>query len=215
MESFHLAVEGNLASGKTTILQKLAESFMKKGVQLEIIPEPIEKWTQYGKSKVNVLEKMYKEPNSSFIFQQIASLTKVQQFKDHKSEYKLVERTLSAQQRVFMPILKEDNKVSDLELEVMSEWIDFLNTLPQSTPDVIIYLQTTPEAVCERIAKRARKEEDVVSLAYLTRIHQQYEKWLLKEHRYPVIVVEADKIQDVDPDDICSRVLLMHQSIYV
>ena len=53
-------------------------------------------------------------------------------------------------------------KMQDLEYAVLSEWFDWIvgsQTLPM---DLIVYLQTTPETVYDRIKKRCRKEEQTI-----------------------------------------------------
>lgn len=76
---------------------------------------------------------------------------------------------------------------------------------------VAVYLRTTPEVVYERIKKRARKEENTVSLEYLEQIHEIHEEWLYDRtlSTVPAKVITLDGNKDLEEMikefEICSN----------
>jgi len=70
-----------------------------------------------------------------------------------------------------------------------------------------VYLRTSPETCFNRIQKRARKEENKVSLTYLKSIHEKHDIWL-KDKRHIVLDGEKDFINDEDvKEDYINRIL--------
>jgi thymidine kinase len=61
----------------------------------------------------------------------------------------------------------------DLEYAVLSEWFDWIVGSQKLPMDLIVYLQTTPETVYDRIKKRCRKEEQTIPLVSN---YKRYEK---------------------------------------
>ncbi len=66
-------------------------------------------------------------------------------------------------------------------------------------PNVIVYLDVTPEKSMERIRERARGCETGITLDYLTRLHAGYEEFLQEISRLiPVLRVQWDHFWEVD-----------------
>jgi len=55
-------------------------------------------------------------------------------------------------------------------------------------PDVLIYLNVSPQVALERTRKRARPGEESVSLAYLTRLYEEYEVWIAEMAKYTAVL---------------------------
>jgi deoxyadenosine/deoxycytidine kinase len=63
-----------------------------------------------------------------------------------------------------------------------------------------IYLRTDPETCHKRMNKRNRSEEASVPLAYLQKLHDKHEEWLIEKKdvapylkNIPVLVLECDE----------------------
>lgn len=66
-------------------------------------------------------------------------------------------------------------------------------------PNVIVYLDVSPERSLERIRSRERDVESGVSLQYLTALHAEYERFLADIARsVPVIRIDWDKFRNVE-----------------
>jgi deoxyadenosine kinase len=66
-------------------------------------------------------------------------------------------------------------------------------------PNVIVYLDVSPERSLERIRSRERDVESGVSLEYLTALHAEYERFLADIARsVPVIRIDWDKFRNVE-----------------
>ena len=80
-------------------------------------------------------------------------------------------------------------------------------------PNVIIYLDVSPERSMERIESRGRAVESGITLAYLQALHQGYQHFVTEISRViPVIRVDYDRFSTADE---MAQVILrdyMHQS---
>lgn len=63
-----------------------------------------------------------------------------------------------------------------------------------------MYLRSDPKIVHARVAQRARKEEDCVSIEYLQQIHEIHEEWLFKKTLFsvpaPVMTLDANVTEE-------------------
>ena len=61
----HIAVEGAVAVGKSTLLPKLHAVFLAKGTDIDLVLEPVDKWVNWegqNNRSWNLLELMYQNP---------------------------------------------------------------------------------------------------------------------------------------------------------
>ena len=45
---FHVAIEGNIEAGKSTLLQGLKKWFSKNNIRASVLPEPVKEWVWKG-----------------------------------------------------------------------------------------------------------------------------------------------------------------------
>lgn len=200
---FTIAVEGNIGAGKSTFLEHYS-----KVKPIEILPEPVYKWrNMQGK---NLLELSYQDPDRwSHLVQSYIQLTMAENHVQKLSpgkQIKMLERSIHSSRHCFIQNFYDTGKMSEAGYQVLVEWFDFLtnkNNQMDVGVDMFIYLRTSPQVAYQRVRQRARKEEEVVALEYLTQIHNLHEKWmesLANEGNIPVLVVDADKDVKEVPD---------------
>ena len=192
-QDLHICVEGTIGVGKTTILNRLADELQTVlETPCEILQEPLEKWVEFGKNKVNLLQLMYLDPvKYGASFQTLACSTKIEQLAGKKG-VRLVERSLGAQANIFIPILLQQKSLSDINAEILTQLIRVTSNITSGLePHCIVYLRTSPEVAINRIRKRGRSEEANISVQYLQQLSDHYDLWLLKNESIPVVVVEA------------------------
>ena len=120
---FTVLIEGNIGSGKTTFLKHFS-----KFNNIEVITEPVEKWTNVKGS--NLLQKMYEDPERwAFIFQTYVQLTMLQQHTENNDkQIKIMERSLYSARYCFVENLFESGRIQKSEYTVLVEWFEFLTT---------------------------------------------------------------------------------------
>ncbi|XP_044516542.1 thymidine kinase 2, mitochondrial [Gracilinanus agilis] len=189
-----ICIEGNIASGKTTCLD-----YFSKTTDIEVLTEPVSKWRNVRGH--NPLGLMYQDASKwGLTFQTYVQLTMLDQHtRPQISPVRMMERSIHSAKYIFVENLFKSGKMPEVDYVVLSEWFDWIVKNIDVSVDLIVYLQTSPEACYERLKLRCREEEKIIPLEYLEAIHQLYEEWLIKQTLFrvpsPVLVIEAD--QDV------------------
>lgn len=173
-----VAILGSISSGKSTAVRSLCkrEGFVP-------ILEPIERWR-----KSTFIISFYQDMNKyAFPFQNYAFATRLVSYKEVNStgaKCVVADAHVYTDRHVFAQMLNGDPKfISDEELGWYGEIFDAWEKLvPESDADVYFYLQASPEMcyerIQERIKKEGREEESKITLDYLKRLHDHFERAL-------------------------------------
>jgi deoxyadenosine/deoxycytidine kinase len=184
----HIVVEGPIGVGKTSLARKLAAH---TGAT-----------TLFEKPEANpFLERFYLDParyalpaQLSFLFQRVAEMKQMGQ--SGLFEISTVSDYLFAKDELFARMNLPDDEF--LLYQQM-----FRHLAPQvPAPDLVIYLQATPETLIERVHRRAHPYERPISDSYLARLSQAYSDFFYHYDAAPVLVINSENLNFVDsPDD--------------
>jgi deoxyadenosine/deoxycytidine kinase len=145
-----IVLEGNIGSGKSTILTELR-------IPLEKQFEPVEKFT--------LLEAYYKDPYryANDLQNQVADVhLEVEKF---LSTPTIFERTIETSIHIFSSMAYDDNMITRNQFE------DLKAKLNESTPvSAFIYIDVDLETCMGRIKKRGRPGEENIKKAYLQKL---------------------------------------------
>ncbi len=84
----------------------------------------------------------------------------------------------------------------------------YRNLAPQAPPpDLVIYLQASPETLIERVRRRAIAYEQQITDAYLMRLSQAYSDFFYHYDAAPVLIVNSENLNFVDNDEDFSLLL--------
>ena len=172
------SIEGNIGSGKSTLVQFLKRSFKN----VIFLDEPVHQWNEIKDlSGETILEKYYNnQKRYSFSFQMMAYITRLSDlrkaFKNCEDNSIIItERCLSTDREIFAKMLYDDGKIEEIEYQIYLRW--FNEFIDNSFLSGIIYVKTSPETCLTRIGIRGRKGENI-PLEYLQGIHNYHENWI-------------------------------------
>lgn len=107
---------------------------------------------------------------------------------------KVMERSLYSARYCFVENLQANGMLQAPEVQVLDE--SFKASVCDAPVDLIIYLQTDPDVVHERIERRGRPEEAGISAEYLRTLHRLHEAWLVEQKfghlPAPVVTIDAN-----------------------
>lgn len=172
-------IEGNIGAGKSSFINYLNSQFQGDVLaNAKFIPEPIEKWQNVDGH--NLLNLMYENPiKYGIAFQMYTMLTS---FKTHMEtaglDLAFIERSWLSGKHCFLPAMVAQGSIDEPTSAVFNEWYTTLSDHLKFTPDVIIYIKTSPHVIFERVKKRNRKEEEKIDISYLILLDALHEKWL-------------------------------------
>ncbi|KAG1659871.1 Deoxynucleoside kinase [Nymphon striatum] len=133
---------------------------------VEVFKEPVDEWRNFNGD--NLLALMYEDPNKwSLAFQTYVQLTMVKihtKKQNPNLPIKLMERSIFSARYCFVENLFRSGKLSKVEYNVICEYFNWLTQNIPMKPDLIVYLQTDPSILHDRILQRSRKEESKIQL---------------------------------------------------
>ncbi len=199
----HIAIAGNIGSGKTTLTRLLAAHYG---------------WTpKYESVDFNpYLADFYQDMARWSFNLQVYFLNK--RFKDvveisRSNEVIVQDRTIYEDARIFAPNLHDMGLMSSRDFENYSDLFDLMMSLV-GTPDLLIYLRSTIPNLIAQIQKRGRDYEKTIRIDYLTGLNEKYEKWI-SGYKGRLLVIDADKIKFGDrPEDFEKVTDLIDAELY-
>lgn len=183
----YVVVEGPIGVGKTSLAQRLAEHCGATTLLEKPQDNPF-------------LAHFYQDPARHalptqlfFLFQRINEVRDLAQMD--------LFRTSSVADYLFdKDALFARLNLSDDEFELYQNI--YRNLAPQAPPpDLVVYLQASPETLIERVRRRAAAYERQIADSYLTRLSQAYSDFFYHYTAAPVLIVNSENLNFVDNDD--------------
>jgi deoxyguanosine kinase len=183
----HLAVEGPIGVGKTSLVELLASRY--EGVKiLEDVANPF-------------LEPFYRgRPGAAFQVQLFFLLSRHQQHVE-LAQMELFTRLVVADYTMPKDRIFARMNLDDEEFRLYDRLYQLLAVrLPK--PDLVIYLEASVETCMRRIRMRGREFERGLDPAYLARLKDAYNAFFYRYAETPLLVVNTDEIDFVkNPED--------------
>ena len=168
-----LSIEGNIGSGKSTIINHLKNNIDQKNIIF--LPEPVDEWENIKDEKNDsVLKKFYENQKKySFAFQMMAYISRLnllrKTIKNNPNKIIITERSLFTDKYVFAKMLYDSNKMESIEYQIYNNWFNsFLDLAPISK---MVYLKTDPKISYNRISIRNRDGENSIPYEYIQNCH--------------------------------------------
>lgn len=178
----HIAIAGNIGSGKTTLTKMLASRFG---------------WTPHFEPVDNnpYLEDYYKDMNRWSFNLQIYFLNK--RFHDvveiaQSNDTIIQDRTIFEDACIFAPNLHDMGLMSDRDFDNYTDLFNLMISLVR-LPDLLIYIRTGIPRLVEHIQKRGRDYEQTMRLDYLKGLNRRYEDWIAG-YKGKMMVIDGDTV---------------------
>ena len=179
----HIAIVGNIGSGKTTLTKMLAKHYgwTPKFESVDFNPylsdfyEDMERWS--FNLQIYFLNKRFKD---------VVEISK-------SKEVIIQDRTIYEDARIFAPNLHGMGLMSTRDYENYSDLFDLMMSLVKA-PDLMIYLRSSIPNLVSQIQKRGREYEKSIRIDYLTGLNQRYEDWV-KDYKGKLLIIDVDNIK--------------------
>jgi deoxyguanosine kinase len=191
----HLAVEGPIGAGKTTLAQLLAERWSARALLERPQDNPF-------------LERFYRDmPRYALPTQLSFLMQRAQQTREIETarlqDTALVTDFVTEKNDVFARLTLPEDEWQLYRTLAASLAHASKAAQPESTPDLVVYLQASPEALYARIQKRGVPMEQMISDSYLRNLCRAYDEFFYHYDRAPVLTVSAEHLNPLDtPEDL-------------
>jgi deoxyadenosine/deoxycytidine kinase len=200
-----ISIEGNIGSGKSTLINKLQESLKEK--PLIFLDEPVSEWMEIKDDNgEHILSKFYKNQDKySFPFQMMAYISRLNKLKNALIEKKtiLTERSLSTDKYVFAQMLHDTKKIDTYEYQIYNKWFDSFNQETEITH--IIYIKTDPTVCYNRVQERSRSGENNIEQDYLNDCHKYHESMIETQRNKNIEILSLDGNLNIHDNNILSE----------
>jgi deoxyadenosine/deoxycytidine kinase len=202
--SMHIAVAGNIGSGKTTLTSLLSKHFGWDAHYEDVDDNP------YLNDFYNDMQRW------SFNLQIYFLNTRFNQILSFRRSGKTLvqDRTIYEDAYIFAPNLHSMGLMSTRDFENYFTLFNMLGSLIQP-PDLVIYLRATVPTLVKQIQKRGRKYEDNIRLDYLRRLNERYEAWIESYKLGKMLIVDVDNNNFIDkPEDMSVVIDKVNASVH-
>jgi deoxyadenosine/deoxycytidine kinase len=182
----HIAIEGVIGAGKTTLTIKLAK-FLKARAVLEKFEEN------------PFLEKFY-DDIAHYAFQtQIFFLLSRYRQQQELAQTDLFEQTIVSDYMFEKDKIFAYLNLQDDELKLYETLVGLLEkNIPK--PDLVVYLQCNVDHLMANIKKRGRKYERNMSKNYIQSLNEAYNYFFFRYKSSPLLIVNAEQIDFVNEE---------------
>lgn len=187
----HIAIAGNIGSGKTTLTRLLAKHFGWKPHFEEVDDNPY-------------LESFYDDMQRwSFNLQVFFLNSRLRQVLDiRKSGEDIIQdRTIYEDAYIFAANLYDMGLMETRDYENYKSLFELMTSFIQA-PDLLIYLRASVPTLVRQIQKRNRDYEQSIRLDYLKALNKRYESWISNYDKGKLLIIESDDIELENPEDL-------------
>ncbi|MBQ3175679.1 MAG: deoxynucleoside kinase [Bacteroidales bacterium] len=188
----HIAIAGNIGSGKTTLTRLLAKNYgwSPKYEDVDFNPYLTDFYNDMQRWSFNLqiyfLNKRFKD---------IVAISK-------SNENVIQDRTIYEDACIFAPNLHSMGLMTTRDFENYTSLFNLMLSLVQP-PDLLIYLKSSIPNLVSQIQKRGREYESGIRLDYLKGLNERYDNWIenYKDGKKLIINVDEIKFED-NPKDL-------------
>ncbi len=177
----HLAVAGNIGSGKTTLTGLLAKHYKYEAHFEDVENNP------YLNDFYNDMQRW------SFNLQVYFLNSRFRQVLGFRENEKNViqDRTIYEDASIFAPNLHEMGLMTTRDFENYIELFKLMDSFI-TPPDLLIYLKASVPVLVNQIQQRGREYENSIRIDYLQKLNIRYEKWIEEYDKGKLLIIDVD-----------------------
>lgn len=195
-QNFHIAVAGNIGSGKTTITGLLAKHFGWEAQYEDVDDNP------YLNDFYEDMQRWSFNLQIYFLNSRFSQIVSIRQ----SNKTVIQDRTIYEDAYIFAPNLHSMGLMSTRDFENYFALFNLMSSLIEP-PDLLIYLRASIPTLVNQINNRGRKYENNIRLDYLRRLNERYEAWVETYNLGKMLIINADNYNFPESSDDLSKVI--------
>jgi deoxyadenosine/deoxycytidine kinase len=200
----HIAVAGNIGSGKTTLTELLAKHFGWEAQYEDVESNP------YLFSFYEDMQRWSFNLQIYFLNSRFRQIIKIRQ----SGKDVIQDRTIYEDAYIFAPNLHSMNLMTTRDFENYISLFELMISFLQP-PDLLIYLRASVPTLVKLIQKRGREYEESIRLDYLKSLNERYEAWITNYNLGKLLIFDVDHTNITDnPEDLGMVIDKIHAELY-
>ncbi|GAB1473975.1 deoxynucleoside kinase [Bacteroidota bacterium] len=188
----HIAIAGNIGSGKTTLTRLLSKHYNWEAKYEEVENNP------YLTDFYNDMQRWSFNLQIYFLKERFKGIVDIQR----SSNNVIQDRTIYEDARIFAPNLHSMGLMSTRDFDNYNSLFDLMLSLVKG-PDLLIYLRSSIPNLVSQIHKRGREYESGIRIDYLSGLNERYERWISEYKDSKILIVDVDDVKYEDrPEDL-------------
>jgi len=192
----HIAIGGNIGSGKTTLAELLAKHYGWEPHFENVDDNP------YLADFYADMQRWAFNLQIYFVKSRFEQILKIK-----KAKHTIVQdRTIYEDAYIFAPNLHDMGLISTRDYETYRGLFELMSSMV-SPPDFLIYLKASVPTLVKQIQKRGRKYEASIRLDYLQKLNERYDDWIDNYKLGKKLIIDVDNHNFVENADALSFVI--------
>lgn len=183
----HLAVSGNIGSGKTTLTEKLAKHYGWSAEFEEVDDNP------YLPDFYEDMKRWSFHLQVYFLNSRFNQIKKIQE----SAISTIQDRTIYEDAYIFAANLYKSNLLSERDYANYKNLFDSMIAHVKA-PDLLIYLKADIPKLVGQIEKRGRSYETAMRIDYLKNLNSHYEEWIAGYKEGKLLVIDVNNLDFVE-----------------
>jgi deoxyadenosine/deoxycytidine kinase len=177
----HIAVAGNIGSGKTTLTSLLSRHYKWKAEYESVDDNP------YLDDFYNEMQRWSFNLQVYFLNSRFRQIIEIRE----KNKTVIQDRTIYEDAHIFAPNLHAMGLMPTRDFD---NYMSLFSLMEQfiMAPDLLIYLRASIPTLVNQIQKRGREYETNIRLDYLNRLNERYEAWITNYDKGNLLIVDVD-----------------------
>lgn len=188
----HIAIAGNIGSGKTTLTGLLAKHYGWKAKYEVVDNNPY-------------LEDFYSDMSrwafNLEVFFLNSRFKQVQEFRNEGGAI-IQDRTIYEGSEIFAKNLYTTGNISERDYGTYRTLFDSMVDRV-TPPDLLIYLRASLPTLVQQVQQRGRSYENAIPIDYLQQLNTHYEEWISEYKHGGLLIIDADDNDFLEnPEDL-------------
>jgi deoxyadenosine/deoxycytidine kinase len=200
----HIAIAGNIGSGKSTLTALLAKHFQWKPHFEDVDTNP------YLMSFYEDMQRWSFNLQIYFLNSRFRQIIEIRQ----SGENVVQDRTIYEDAYIFAPNLHDMGLMDTRDFQNYQSLFELMISFIQP-PDLLIYLRATVPTLVRQIQKRGRPYEESIRLDYLKGLNERYEDWISKYKAGKLLIIDVDHTDFAsNAEDLASVIEKINASLH-